>query len=299
MAYGWPQVIPLESDLCPASERIIYLKLTNRLLLVVAPSHLELWSCLQHKVRLGKYKRDSRSIEREGENAQAVWSPDGKLIVVITSFSYLHIFKVHFTEKRIQIGGKQPSGLFLATFSLLLSEHVPLSNTESVTSNIVCDSKNLLIGLSDGSLYNISWKGEFYGAFRPNLDPHDGNEATKLSYSRDNGLASDGVQGDFISSHHLPPRSAIIQLEFSMPLRLLFVIFSDGQLVLCSVSKKGLKQAESIKPEKWLGSGDAECASVASEQQILAVGTRRGVVELYDLAESTSLIRSVSLYDWG
>ncbi|KAF5953091.1 hypothetical protein HYC85_011035 [Camellia sinensis] len=299
MAYGWPEVIPLESGPCPSSERIIYLKLTNRLLLVVAPSHLELWSSSQHKVRLGKYKRDSDSIQREGENIQAVWSPDAKLIAVLTSSSYLHIFKVQFTEKRIQIGGKQPSGLFLATISLLLSEQVPFSNKELATSNIVCDSKHLLIGLSDGSLYNISWKGEFYGAFGLHFYLQDGNEATKLSYSPDNGLASKGVQGAVMPSHYLFQRSAIIQLEFSLPLRLLFVIFLEGQLVLCSVSKKGLKQAESIKAEKLLGSGDAACASVCSEQQILAVGTRRGVVELYDLVDSASLIRSVSLYDWG
>lgn len=77
------------------------------------------------------------------------------------------------------------------------------------------------------------------------------------------------------------------------------MLYSDGQLVSCSVSKKGVKQAESIKAEKRLGSGDAVCASVASEQELLAVGTRRGVVELYDLTESASLIRTVSLYDWG
>ncbi|PSS24272.1 RAB6A-GEF complex partner protein [Actinidia chinensis var. chinensis] len=299
MAYGWPQVIPLESGLCPTSEQIIYLRVTNRLLLVVAPSHLEIWSSSQHKVRLGKYKRDLDSIQREGENVQAVWSPECKLIAVLTSCSYLHIFKVHFTEKRILIGGKQPSGLFLATISLLLNEPVPFSNTVSATSNIVCDSKHLLVGLSDGSLYNISWKGEFYGAFGLNFLGHNGNEATKLSYSQNNGLASAGVQGASMPSHYLSQRSAIMQLEFSLPLRLLIVIFLDGQLVLCSVSKKGLKQAESIEAEKWLGSGDVACASVATEQQILAVGTRRGVVELYDLAESASLIRSVSLYDWG
>lgn len=34
-------------------------------------------------------------------------------------------------------------------------------------------------------------------------------------------------------------------------------------------------------------------------RSILAVGTRRGVVELYDLVESGLLIRTVSLYDWG
>ena len=82
-------------------------------------------------------------------------------------------------------------------------------------------------------------------------------------------------------------------------MRLLFVLYSDVQLVSLSVSKRGLKQVEYIKPEKKLGSDDAVCTSVASDQQILAVGTRRGVVELYDLAESASLIRSVSLSDWG
>lgn len=52
MAYGWPQVIPLESGLGPTpSNQIVYLKVLNRLLLVVSPSHIELWSSSQ--VRYG------------------------------------------------------------------------------------------------------------------------------------------------------------------------------------------------------------------------------------------------------
>ncbi|KVH89063.1 hypothetical protein Ccrd_008937 [Cynara cardunculus var. scolymus] len=85
MAYGWPQVIPLESGLCPTSQKIIYLKVVDHLLLVVCPSHLELWSSSQHRVRLGKYKRDPASISKEGENLQAVWSPDAKLIAILVS----------------------------------------------------------------------------------------------------------------------------------------------------------------------------------------------------------------------
>ncbi|KAL7203357.1 hypothetical protein ACSBR2_016616 [Camellia fascicularis] len=42
--------------------------------------------------------------------------------------------------------------------------------------------------------------------------------------------------------------------------------------------------------------GGAACASVCWG---LAVGTRRGVVELYDLVDSAALFQSVSLYDWG
>lgn len=47
MAYGWPQVIPMESGLCASSQQIVYLKIINRLLLVVSPTHLELWSSSQ------------------------------------------------------------------------------------------------------------------------------------------------------------------------------------------------------------------------------------------------------------
>lgn len=292
MAYGWPQVIPLEQGLGPSSQRIIYLKLINRLLLVVSPSHLELWSSSQHKVRLGKYKRDSDSLAKEGENLQAVWSPDAKLIAVLTSTFVLHLFKVHFTDKKVQIGGKQPSGLFFATISLLLSEKVPFAQEDFSVSNIVCDSKQMLLGLSDGSLYSISWKGEFYGAFELDSSPRDGGEVNPLLHSIENGISKGHSNG-------ASRNSAIVQLEFCLPMRLLFALFSDGQLLSCSVSKKGLKQAEYIKAEKRFGSGDAVCASVASEQQILAVGTKRGVAELYDLAESGSLIRTVSLYDWG
>lgn len=44
---------------------------------------------LQHRVRLGKYKRDVDSIRKEGENLRAVWSPDAKLIAVIVSVEEL------------------------------------------------------------------------------------------------------------------------------------------------------------------------------------------------------------------
>ncbi|PHU09567.1 hypothetical protein BC332_21427 [Capsicum chinense] len=297
MAYGWPQVIPMESGLCASSQQIVYLKIINRLLLVVSPTHLELWSSSQHRVRLGKYKRSSDSIHKEGENLRAVWSPDTKLIALLTSSFYLYILKVQFTERKIQIGGKQPTGLFLASITLLLNEQVPFANSNLTMSNVVCDNKHLIVGLSDGSLYNISWKGEFCGAF--DVQPRDGSGVPKQASSLENGLASGGSLSFSKFSHHSSKNSAVIHLEFSLPLRLLVVLFSDGQLVLCSVSKRGLKQMESIKAEKKLGSGDAVCAAVASDQQLLAVGTRRGVVELYDIAESASLMRSVSLYDWG
>ncbi|CAH9118160.1 unnamed protein product [Cuscuta europaea] len=299
MAYGWPQVIPLEPGLCHHSQQIVYLKVTNGLLLVVSPIHLELWSSSQHRVRLAKYKRDSDSIHREGENIQAVWSPDTKLVAIITSSLHIQIFKLQFTEKKIQIGGKQPSDLFLANISLLLSEHMPFADKNLTVSNIISDNKHMLVGLSDGSLYNISWKGEFYEAYNIDDQFHYDSEGTKVPNYLENEFSSSGTEIDSLPSYCKSKPSAVSHLEFSLLLRLLFVLFSDGQLILCSVSKKGFRHSESVKYEKQLGSGDAVCASVASEQQILAVGYKRGVVELYDLADSASLIRSVSLSDWG
>ncbi|XP_047964089.1 guanine nucleotide exchange factor subunit RIC1-like isoform X2 [Salvia hispanica] len=302
MAYGWPQVIPLELPNCPSTQKIVYFKVVNNLLLVVAPTHIELWTSSQHRVRLGKYKRDVDSIQKEGENLRAVWSPDTKLIAVLTSSFYLHIFKVQMTEKKIYVGGKQPTDLFLSNIYLVLSEQVPFANKNLTMSNFVCDNKHLLIGLSDGSLYNISWKGEFCGAFFLDMLPNDGSGANKLSNHYSNGSTARGVQmgdGPNHINHVMSQTSGIVHLEFSIPLRSLFVLFSDGELIQCSVSKRGLKHAESVIVEKRFASSEAVCASVAPDQQILAVGTTKGAVELYDLADSASLIRSVSLHDWG
>ncbi|XP_039046189.1 guanine nucleotide exchange factor subunit RIC1-like isoform X1 [Hibiscus syriacus] len=299
MAYGYPQVIPLEQGQYPTSQKIIYLKLINRLLLVVSPLHLELWSSSQHRVRLGSYKRDADSLQREGENLQAVWSPDTKLIAVLTSSLFLHIFKVQFTERKVQLGGKQPSGLFLATITRVLNEQVPFPENDLAVSNIVSDNKHMLLGLSDGSLYSISWKGEFYGVFGLDSSQHNENEVATLPHSPVNLTASGEDDSTFASNNNVSKKAAIAKLEFCVLMRLLLVLYSDGQLVSCTASKKGLKAGESIKPEKKLGNGDAVCTSVAGDQLILAVGTRRGVVELYDLADSGLLIRTVSLYDWG
>ncbi|KAL0464827.1 UNVERIFIED_CONTAM: hypothetical protein Slati_0370300 [Sesamum latifolium] len=197
MAYGWPQVIPLEAPNCVSTQQIVYLKVVNRLLLVVSPTHIELWSSSQHRVRLGKYKRDVDSIRKEGENLRAVWSPDTKLIAVL-----------------------------------------------------------------------------FSGAFFLDVWPNDKVGANKLSPHLGNGLTFSGTQGVDRTNHvnHVASRSSgVVHLEFSIMLRLLFVLFSDGN----------------------------SFNVLSARKQILAVGTRKGTVELYDLADSASLIRSVALHDWG
>lgn len=140
---------------------------------------------------------------------------------------------------------------------------------------------------------------QFYGAFEFDPYPPASFDDSQLPNSLENGLSPKGLPKIPMPNHFIGRNSEIKQLELCLSLRLLFVLYSDGQIVSCSVSKKGLKQVDCIKAEKRLACGDAVCASVALDQEILAVGTRRGVVELYDLAESSLLIRTVSLYDWG
>ncbi|KAL8514312.1 hypothetical protein ACS0TY_013435 [Phlomoides rotata] len=298
MAAGHP---PRITQLSVSTQQIVYLKVVNLLLLVVAPTHLELWSSSQHRVRLGKYKRNADSIQREGENLQAIWSPDTKLIAILVNVELLSPhFKVQMTEKKIHVGGKQPTGLFLANISLLLSEQVPFANKNLSVSNFVCDNKHMLIGLSDGSLYIISWKGEFGGAFSLDMRLKDSTGANKLSNHFGNGLTTRGIQGHDGSNHmnHVVSQNTeVVHLEFSIAFWLLFVLYSDGELIQCSVSKRGLKYTESIIVERRLGSGEVVCTSIAPQQQILAVGTHKGAAELYDLADSASLIRSVALHD--
>ncbi|XP_027101751.1 uncharacterized protein [Coffea arabica] len=139
----------------------------------------------------------------------------------------------------------------------------------------------------------------FCGVVDLDISLSDGSGADKLSHSLDNGLPSNGAQGVSLPMNYMRKKSAIVHMGFSFSLRLLLLLFCDRQLVSCSASKKGLKQADLIKVEKKLASGYAVCASVASEQQILAVGTKRGDVELYDLTDSASLVHAVSLYGWG
>ncbi|CAA6666701.1 unnamed protein product [Spirodela intermedia] len=305
IAYGWPQAIPLleSQDAFSSSSSlsfagVVYIKVAGHILLVVTPGHLELWSSSQHRVRLGMYTRNADSIKGEGENQHAIWSSDTKTVCVFTSLEYLHIYKVRLSGKKLLFGGKQLSGLSLASIALVHSERTPFSDGNRVTSNFACDSKNVIFGLANGSLNLVSWKGEFSESFEVGRYPQATYEDRDLPNSAEAAHFSGRDSGGPVDGHdHV--RSAIIQIDLSLPLRLLSVLHSDGHIALCTVSKKGMKQPDSIKVERWVTIDDAVCVSIASEQQVLAVGCRRGVVELYDLSESASHLRTLCLYDWG
>lgn len=87
--------------------------------------------------------------------------------------------------------------------------------------------------------------------------------------------------------------SGLAQLQVSAELHLLVAVFTEGTVALCIIN------GAEVSPERWVGVFDAVCASIAHDQQYLAVGTRRGSVELFNLADCASYLRSISLVDWG
>uniref|UniRef100_A0A0D3FBC7 RIC1 C-terminal alpha solenoid region domain-containing protein n=1 Tax=Oryza barthii TaxID=65489 RepID=A0A0D3FBC7_9ORYZ len=296
MAYGWPQSIPLYPG---DSDRVVLLRVLGRYLLAVCPASLHLWSAAHHKVRLARLDRSPESLAAHGDNAHSVWSPDAKTVAVLTSSFYLYIYKLQFSGKPLIIGGKPQPGLCLASISQIIVEKVPLANDAFITSNFVCDSKSMLLGLSNGHLQVISWNAEFSDSFKLGCSACSSNRTPTVGDALVFDPPSLRENSDASPAPCCTGNSAIIHVELSVKLRLLVALYSGCQIGLCAVGKKGLKQTSSIRVERWLNTDDAMCTSVASDQQILAVGCSRGVVDLYDLAENARHIRTISLYDWG
>lgn len=59
-----------------------------------------------------------------------------EIVFLQTSSLFLHIYKVHFSGKRLQIGGKQLSGLCLANISLVIIEKAPFSDKSLTTYDV-------------------------------------------------------------------------------------------------------------------------------------------------------------------
>ena len=93
--------------------------------------------------------------------------------------------------------------------------------------------------------------------------------------------------------------SGLLQLQVLAELHLLVAIFTEGTVALCNISGTYSKQGTEITPERWVGVVDAVCSSIVHDQQYLVVGTKRGSVEIFNLADCASYLCTISLVDWG
>ncbi|XP_024532297.1 RAB6A-GEF complex partner protein 1 [Selaginella moellendorffii] len=270
MAYGWPRLFPLSAS---SRQFVIYLKVLEDLLLVVTKSEIEIWSFAQHRIKLGHCVREASSLDKEGPNAFAVWKADGKSLAVITAGFFFSVYEIAISGKKLADANHAVDLLhFKCGFNTRLSQRVTA---------LTSDDASILLGLSDGSLAVMSWTGEEVGnvKLRGGFVPLVGI----LPLSVENGnLEASGL--------------GVVQLETSTVLQMLVVVFMDGRVLQCSIDRRS---PADIKPEKWASIFDAVCTSIGQQLQLLAVGSRRGTVELLNLADNLSHIRTISLLDWG
>ncbi|CAI5464880.1 unnamed protein product [Closterium sp. Yama58-4] len=170
-----------------------------------------------HRVKLGEFVRDDKSLLEDGGNLHAIWNEAVETLAVLTAGSVIHFYDVRTTPKPLRL--------------------------------VSPDSPPSLLALK----------------FR---------SSTRVPLFGDN-------------------------MVYSPALRLIAVVLVDGRVVLCSTGERGLRPVEEVTPEKWVGVVDAATVAVGERQQLLAVGSRRGTVELFDLARSSAHLRTVSLFDWG
>ncbi|THF95297.1 hypothetical protein TEA_016839 [Camellia sinensis var. sinensis] len=150
-------------------------------------------------------------------------------------------------------------GSWIRTFSN------PSSNREgsglSLEAFDACEFRKIVLGLLNNAFVKVIVVREFCGAFGLRFHPHDGNEATKSSRSLDNGLDSEGVQAAFMQSLFFPNVCCY-------PARVL----PATEAVVCDILRWTTAR---VLPATEVVVCDILRWTTASEQQILAVGTRR------------------------
>ncbi|KAG0587383.1 hypothetical protein KC19_2G160700 [Ceratodon purpureus] len=312
IAYGWPKLLSIDSS---SPQPVVHISVVQAgWLLLVTATQVQVWSAGQHSTKLGQYKRSLES--REGSNIYALWGAKDNTVAVLTSESYLHFYRVKVSEKELRSSIHNNLNLTPVSVVFATSVDAALYNRTVTVSCIAGDEINITLGLSNNCLRIVSWNGEVLGVsdvlqeFVSTSDAsHNTLETNRLAVSPSSLLH----QSSFSSSSRFPlsplsvgdqmkiqnRTSRLSQLLVSAELHLLIAIFTEGTIALCTVCRKVSKQATEITPERWVSVIDAVCASIAHNEQFLAVGTRRGTVEIFNLADSASYLRTISLIDWG
>eukprot|EP00850_Spirogloea_muscicola_P003181 SM000012S25443 [mRNA] locus=s12:1087565:1095716:- [translate_table: standard] len=307
IAYGWPKILrAIERD-SGDGELLAHVSVGGGLLVIVSSSTIQVWTAGQHRVKLGELVRSEKSISDDGGSCQAFWNHGLETLAVVTAGDVLHFYDINRIDQRASLphlAGHDGTGVKLVRIKFRSATTFPISGGEISITSVAADDDNILLGQSNGHLQIVSWRGQLRGS--ANLWREHSRDVIGPMYVLEaNGIPCTPMSP--FSPHVLPTSNGrlfeshmgIAQLEYSEPLRLLVAVLMDGRAVLCSVGDKGLRPVEDIVPEKWVGLMDAVCTQVAAKQQVLAVGSRRGTVELFNLAENAAHLRTISLHDWG
>lgn len=310
VAYGWPKLLSIDNR---SPQPVVHLSVQAGWLLLVTATQVQVWSADQHTTKLGHFKRELHS--REGSNIYALWSGKDKAVAVLTSESYLHFYDIKVSDKQLRSSVHDNLELSLVSVIFSISVDAALYNRTVTVSCIAGDEFNIILGLSNNCLRIVSWNGEVLGVSDVLQEFVSASEASHILEANRTAISPRGLAhqssfplsprpplspGSFGDDAKTPKRaSGLSQLLVSAELHLLVAIFTEGTVALCNINGKGSKEVAEVTPERWVGVFDAVCASIAHDQQYLAVGTRRGSVELFNLADCASYLRTISLVDWG
>eukprot|EP00898_Chlorokybus_atmophyticus_P004519 jgi/Chlat1/5068/Chrsp33S08959 len=290
-AYGWPKILAAVED---DAQTIVHLAYGNGRLAVITSHSVQVWTGNQHRVKLGEVKRTEESVTSEGANARAIWSKDFTSLVVLTTGNALHFYDVLEGEELLEIAQ------LLDPLVAQQFKRVTLSLraiARFADSNVSCfafetDGESLLLGLSDGRLLLMTWRGERLGM----LDLVGGAPKSPKDAVA-NG--THGATDTSPSPQKSPPEpNSIVQLEYSAALQVLAIVVADGRVIVAKTSTSRLHPVEQVHKDTVLAS-DAACVAIATRTEVLAVGRRDGVVDMYSLADRCAYLRTLSLVDWG
>ncbi|KAK9863715.1 hypothetical protein WJX84_007822 [Apatococcus fuscideae] len=167
-AYGWPRALAAFEG--AGQEDVVYLHLDSDYSLIVSTGSVQIWTGGQHRIRLGHLAREEITLKNEGLNKCAYWCSSRRLLAVLTYNNVLLIYGLHVSkDSALQTpgsgaGGLGPLDLKRQTFYM---QYKIVVETTSNCTDLLGDSRGILIALSDGSFTLWSWHGKFRGQHNP------------------------------------------------------------------------------------------------------------------------------------
>ncbi|KAK9831279.1 hypothetical protein WJX74_010194 [Apatococcus lobatus] len=167
-AYGWPRALAAFEG--PGQEDVVYLHLDTDYCLIVSTGSVQIWTGGQHRIRLGHLAREETTLKNEGPNKCAYWCSSRRLLAVLTYNNVLLIYGLHVSkDSALQTPGSGAGGhgpLDLKRQNFYMQYKIVVETTSNCT-DLLGDSRGILIALSDGSFTLWSWHGKFRGQHNP------------------------------------------------------------------------------------------------------------------------------------
>ena len=130
-------------------------------LAALTASSLCVWSARQHRAALGHYPRHPASLESDGSNMQLCWHPEGHVLAVSTTKSFVYMYQVQAAAGDADsMSAEECARLVQGQFrvSISLTQKVQAAGQEgAATGAIAAGAASFWLGVAGGVLLAIEW----------------------------------------------------------------------------------------------------------------------------------------------